>query len=93
MDLQLDISNTTQQLLQKEASDKNLPISKLVSNLVENYFETRQWYKNQKKGKQLMVELAQNEITLDMTEEELMDYINAEIKAYREEKRTKQNIS
>ncbi len=37
-------------------------------------------------GKILMLELAQNETVIDITEDELMDFINAEIKAYREEK-------
>ena len=38
MGLQLNISDFAQQLLQKEAVEKNMPISKLVSNLIENYF-------------------------------------------------------
>jgi hypothetical protein len=86
MDLQLEITKNTQQLLQKEATEKNLPISKLVSNLIENYFSMRKWQKNQANSKQLLIELAQNETTLDMTEDELMDFINTEIKAARAEK-------
>jgi site-specific recombinase XerD len=86
MDLQLDITQNTQQLLQKEAIDKNLPISKLVSNLLENYFAARKWQKNQSNSKQILLELAQNDTALDMTEDELMDFINSEIDAYRTEK-------
>lgn len=90
IDLQLDITNSTLQMLEKEATETNLPISKLVSNLLENYFSIRQWQKKQESVQATLIELAQLPYVLEMTEEEMNDFINAEIKAYREEKR--QNI-
>ena len=90
IDLQLDITNSTLQMLEKEATETNLPISKLVSNLLENYFSIRQWQKKQESVQATLIELAQLPYVLEMTEEEMNDFINAEIKAYRKEKR--QNI-
>ena len=89
IDLQLDIKNSTLQMLEKEATETNLPISKLVSNLLENYFSIRQWQKKQESLQATLIELAQVPYALEMTEEEMNDFINAEIKAYREEERQK----
>ena len=89
IDLQLDINNSTLQMLEKEATETNLPISKFVSNLLENYFSIRQWQKKQESVQATLIELAQTPYALEMTEEEMNDFINAEIKAYREEQRQK----
>lgn len=87
MNLQLNISDLTQQMLQKEASEKNASISKIVSTLLENYFAMRQWRKSQESARQTLLDLAQDDIEIDMTDDELMDFINAEIKEMRQEQR------
>ena len=87
MNLQLNISDLTQQMLHKEASEKNSSISKVVSTLLENYFAMRQWRKSQESARQTLLDLAQDDIEIDMTDDELMDFINAEIKEMRQEQR------
>ncbi len=87
MDLKLDLNDTIMQLLQKEAAEKNISVSELVSELLKSYISNKSSKKKQAKSKQLLAKFAAESPTLPMPEEEMMDLISSEIKVYREEKR------
>lgn len=87
MDLKLDLNDTIIQLLQKEAAEKNVSVSELVSELLKSYISNKSSKKKQAKSKQLLTKFAAESPKLPISEEEMMDLINSEIKAYREEKR------
>ena len=76
MNLQLNLSDLTQEMLQKEASDKNATVSKIVSTLLENYFAMRKWRKSQESARQILLNLAKENIEIDLTDDELMSIFN-----------------
>jgi hypothetical protein len=87
MDLKLDLNDTIVKLLQKEAAEKKISVSQLVSDLLKNYISNKTFEKKQTNAQKLLKKLAAESPELPMPEEEMMDLINSEIKAYREEKR------
>jgi hypothetical protein len=87
MDLQLNLNETTEKQLQQEAAERNISVSQFISELLKNYFKYKTTDKKSKKAMTLLNKFAVESPQLPILEEEMMDFINAEIKTYREEKR------
>ena len=90
--IQIGLKETTQKELLKQAFEKQLSLPELISDLLDNYIATQKWQNNQASVQKLLLELVQDAPEPPMSDDEMMDFINAEIKDMRAEKRATHNL-
>ncbi len=86
--IQIELDEVLQTVLQKEALKKDISVSQLISELLKKHLLNKSNKIKQAKAMKLLRELAETAPKTTMSDDEMMDLINSEIKAMRAEKQS-----
>ena len=84
--IQIELEEGLQKMLLKEASKKKVSVSQLISDLLENYLLDKTTKKKRANAMKMLRELAETAPEPPMSDDDMMDFINSEIKAMRAER-------